>query len=69
MFKSNVGLGDRVIRIVLGLLVVAMVFVGPKIIFGWLGVYPLVTGALGYDPLYRFLKIDTHPPKHLTGGF
>ena len=69
MFKSNVGLGDRVIRIVLGLFVLAMVFVGPQIIWGWLGLYPLITGAFGVDPLYRLLKIDTHPPKHLTGGF
>jgi hypothetical protein len=69
MFKPNLGLGDRVIRIVLGVLLVAMVFVGPKIIFGWLGVYLVATGALGICPIANFLKIDTRPPKHLTGGF
>ena len=69
MFKPNLGLGDRVIRIVIGLLLVAMVFVGPKIIFGWLGLYLVATGAIGICPIANFLKIDTRPPKHLTGGF
>jgi hypothetical protein len=69
MFKPNLSLGDRVIRIVLGLMLVAMVFVGPKIIIGWLGLYLVATGALGICPIANYFKIDTRPPKHLTGGF
>jgi hypothetical protein len=69
MFKPNLGLGDRVIRIVIGLLLVAMVFVGPKILLGWAGLYLIVTGALGICPIANALKIDTRPPKHLKAGF
>lgn len=69
MFKHNVGLTDRVVRIVLGLMLVAMVFVGPKIVWGWIGLYPLITGALGICPIANMLKIDTRPPKHLTPTF
>ena len=69
MFKPNLGLGDRVIRIVIGLLLVAMVFVGPKILLGWAGLYLIATGALGICPIANLLKIDTRPPKHLKAGF
>jgi hypothetical protein len=69
MFKRNVGLTDRVVRIVLGLVLLAMVFVGPKIIWGWLGVYPLVTGILGICPIANLFRIDTRPPKRMTVGF
>jgi hypothetical protein len=69
MFKRNVGLADRVVRIVFGLVLIAMVFVGPKIIWGWVGLYPLLTGALGICPLANLLKIDTRAPKRMTVGF
>lgn len=69
MFKRNVGLTDRVVRIVLGAMLIAMVFVGPKIIWGWIGILPLVTGIVGMCPLYSMLKMDTRPPKHLTPTF
>ncbi|HEX9108876.1 MAG TPA: DUF2892 domain-containing protein [Longimicrobiales bacterium] len=41
---------DRVIRIVLGLVVVSMVFVGPRTPLGWWGLFPLMTGILGGCP-------------------
>ena len=68
MFKPCVGTAERVVRIVLGLVLLAMVFVGPKIIWGLIGLYPLVTGALGICPIYNLLKLDTRPPKHMTIG-
>jgi membrane protein implicated in regulation of membrane protease activity len=37
---------DRAIRVVLGLALLAMVFVGPQTWLGWLGVVPLVTGLV-----------------------
>lgn len=38
MFKTNVGSADRVLRIVLGLILIALVFVGSKAPWGWIGV-------------------------------
>jgi membrane protein implicated in regulation of membrane protease activity len=55
----NEGKVDRAVRVVLGLALLAMVFVGPKTWLGWLGVVPLVTGFVGFCPLYRLLGIRT----------
>ena len=38
MFKANVGTADRVVRIVFGLVLLSLVFVGPKTPWGWIGV-------------------------------
>lgn len=55
----NEGKVDRVVRVVLGLALLAMVFVGPQTWLGWLGVVPLVTGLVGFCPLYRLIGIRT----------
>jgi len=52
MFRNNVGGIDRVLRIVVGVVLLALVFVGPKTPWGWLGVVPLVTGLFSTCPLY-----------------
>jgi hypothetical protein len=57
--KNNVGKVDRVIRIVLGVLLVGNVFVGLQSPIGWIGVVLLVTGILGTCPVYSLLKINT----------
>ena len=38
MFKSNVGSADRLLRIIVGLVLIALVFVGSKAPWGWIGV-------------------------------
>jgi len=50
--NRNEGSIDRVVRIVLGLVLLALIFVGPKTWFGLLGIPLLVTGLVGYCPLY-----------------
>ncbi|MGE0397632.1 MAG: DUF2892 domain-containing protein [Kofleriaceae bacterium] len=50
---------DRLFRIVIGLVLVSLVFVGPKTPWGWLGVIPLLTGAFGFCPLYRLVGVST----------
>lgn len=55
----NEGKVDRAVRVVLGLALLATVFVGPQTWLGWLGVVPLVTGLVGFCPLYRLLGIRT----------
>ena len=54
---------ERVIRVVIGLAIVSLVFVGPKTSWGWLGIVPIVTGATGLCPLYTVLGISTCPKK------
>ncbi|OYX44667.1 MAG: hypothetical protein B7Y87_03845 [Sphingomonadales bacterium 32-64-22] len=59
MFKTNVGGIDRILRIVVGLALIALVFVGPKTQWGWLGIIPLATGFLSTCPLYSLIGINT----------
>lgn len=61
MFKTNVGGIDRVLRIVLGLVLIALVFVGPETPLGWVGLVPLLTGLLRTCPLYSLLGMHTCP--------
>ena len=55
----NEGKLDRAIRIVLGLALIAMVFIGPQTLWGWIGAVPLLTGLIGYCPIYSVLGINT----------
>lgn len=59
MFTTNVGSADRLIRIVLGLVLIVIVFVGPKTPWGWIGVVPLVIGFMRTCPLYTLLGVNT----------
>lgn len=57
--SRNVGTLDRVLRIVVGAILIALVFVGPKTAWGWIGLIPLVTAFVGFCPAYRLLGICT----------
>ena len=57
----NEGTVDRVIRVIVGLGVLSLVFVGPKTLLGLLGLIPLLTGLLGRCPLYTLFGIKTCP--------
>jgi len=59
MTAKNVGNTDRIIRIVLGILLIAMVFVGPKSAWGWVGLVPLFTGLVRWCPAYLPFGIST----------
>ena len=59
----NEGSVDRVVRIVIGVALLALVFVGPKTLWGLVGLVPLATAAIGLCPLYRVLGISTCPAK------
>lgn len=58
---KNVGTVDRVARIVVGLALIALVFVGPQTAWGWIGVVPLLTALVGFCPAYRLFGIRTCP--------
>lgn len=55
----NEGTLDRTIRIVLGLALISLVFVGPRSLLGLVGAVPLLTGVIGFCPLYRVFGIRT----------
>jgi hypothetical protein len=59
MFATNVGGVDRAVRIIAGLVVLSLVFVGPKSMWGLVGSVPLLTGLAGWCPLYALLGIST----------
>lgn len=57
--KSNVGGIDRILRIVAGLVLIGLAATGTVGWWGWLGLVPLATGALGWCPPYALLGINT----------
>lgn len=56
---SNIGSIDRVLRILVGLGLISLVFVGPQTAWGWIGVVPLATALIGWCPAYSLLGIKT----------
>jgi hypothetical protein len=63
MFKTNVGTADRIARVVLGLVLIALTLTGTIGVWGWVGVVPLLTAALGNCPLYSVFGFSTCPMK------
>lgn len=61
---KNVGTIDRVLRIIIGLGLVALVFVGPQTPWGWLGLILIATALIGWCPLYRLFNIRTFKRAH-----
>jgi hypothetical protein len=59
--KLNEAIWDRMVRIVLGAGLLSLVFLGPQTPWGFVGVVPLVTGLVGFCPLYRLLGLSTCP--------
>jgi len=59
----NVGGIDRVLRVLVGLALISLVFIGPKIIWGWVGLVPLLTGIFKFCPAYKLLGLNTCPTK------
>ncbi|CAN7666103.1 DUF2892 domain-containing protein [Pseudorhodoferax sp. LjRoot39] len=57
--KTNAGTLDRTLRIVAGLALIALAATGTVGPWSWIGVVPLLTGAIGNCPLYSLLGINT----------
>ena len=55
--KQNVGSIDRTLRVIVGLGLISMVFIGPQSVWGWVGIVPLATGLIGWCPPYALLGI------------
>ena len=61
--KTNEGCMDRIIRVIVGLAVLSLAFIGPQSAWGYLGLIPLVTGLVGWCPLYSVFGLNTCPMK------
>lgn len=59
--KVNVGGIDRIARILVGLFLIALTLTGTIGVWGWIGVVPLITGAMKFCPLYTLLGMSTCP--------
>ncbi len=58
---------ERVARIIFGIGLISIVFVGPETMWGLIGIVPLATGLMGSCPLYTLLGISTCPLKNDAG--
>lgn len=54
---------ERVVRVLIGIGLLSLVFVGPQTYWGLIGIAPLLTGLIGSCPLYTVLGISTCPMK------
>lgn len=62
--ETNIGMIDRIIRIALGLAILALVVLGPESRLGLLGLIPLLSGIVGFSPVYRRFEISTVKGSH-----
>lgn len=64
MTWKNEGNLDRGLRIVAGIVLLSLVFVGPQTLWGWIGIVPLATGILGNCPVYSLFGWSTCKVPH-----
>jgi hypothetical protein len=65
--KANVGGLDRILRIVLGLALIALTLTGTIGAWGWIGLVPLGTALVRFCPLYTVLGLNTCPASPKAG--
>jgi hypothetical protein len=61
--KSNMSIGESIIRIVVGMIFAALfggLFSGYVALIGVLAIYPIVTGLGGWDPIFGIMKKYTN---------
>lgn len=59
--KVNEGVIDRSLRVAAGLVLIGLAATGTVGAWGYIGVVPLLTGAIGLCPLYSLLGINSCP--------
>ena len=67
LFKHNMGKTDRIIRVVLGVLLIGNVFFALQHPIGWIGVILIATGIAGICPLYSLLGINSKSAAEKVG--
>lgn len=59
--KTNEGTADRIFRVIIGLAILSTVVVGPQSMWGLVGLVPLLTGLVGFCPLYTVFGFNSCP--------
>jgi hypothetical protein len=59
IMKKNIGSVERVIRIIAGIAIISLAFVGPQSAWAYLGIVPLATGLIGWCPPYALFGFST----------
>lgn len=59
LFPQNEHAFERTVRVIVGLGLLSLAFVGPQTAWGYLGLVPLLTGLIGTCPLYTMLGVST----------
>lgn len=59
--KKNEANLDRIIRIVMGLGILSLTVIGPQTLFCLIGIVPIITGLMGWCPMYSLFGISTCP--------
>jgi hypothetical protein len=57
--KTNEHTIDRALRVIAGLVLIGLAATGTVGVWGWIGVLPLVTGAVGFCPAYAVFGMST----------
>lgn len=63
---TNIGVVDRVVRVIIGLALLWYAIIAAPSGYnwiGWIGVIPLATAITGWCPLYSILGVSTCPAK------
>jgi hypothetical protein len=61
--KTNEGNLDRALRVIAGLVLIGLAATGKVGLWGYIGIVPLLTGAVGFCPLYTVLGLNTCPAR------
>jgi len=56
---KNEGLLDRVLRVILGTVLLSLTVLGPMTAWGYIGIVPILTGLFGFCPIYKILGLST----------
>ncbi|QPT39450.1 Protein of uncharacterised function (DUF2892) [Oligella ureolytica] len=57
--NKNIGSVDRLIRIIIGIVLIALTINGNIGVWGWIGIIPLATALINFCPLYRILGFSS----------
>lgn len=57
--NCNSGTIDRAVRVIAGLVLIALAATGTVGAWGYIGVVPLLTGAIGFCPAYAIFGMNT----------
>lgn len=58
---KNVGQLDKILRIIVGLVLIGLTLAGQIGVWGWIGVLPIATGLMGWCPAYTLIGLKTCP--------